>query len=210
MAFFWTFGVSGKDGILIVSLLTELCSDLMQTLGCLNDDQSNPQLKRRRKLDIIDPPISQSQQRHHGALWEQTRGPLQMQIAAEKLEPPALMQASCVHMNSWDVNSFSSPLMGDIECQPFMTSQAGNVLNDPTTKSALAGTNLHPSSSQGAHTLHSLDPHLQPPGSSEDPSTMGHDIPDELFAMWSNLPISFSSYDWDAFWSDATQPQSRS
>ena len=169
----------------------------MQILGCLSDNPSGSRVKRRRESGIIDPPISQSQQNYRGALWEQASfagGPLQRQIAAAKLEPPSLMQAHCVPTNSWEFNSFVAPQMGSHIQQSFIPSQVDNALSHPITHNAgpssfLLGNNFQ--SSQDAHAPHPLDPHMQAHIPSEDPSSTGPDVSDDLFSMWENAPISF-------------------
>ena len=173
----------------------------MQILGCLSDNPSSSRVKRRRESGNTDIPIPQSQQNYRGALWEQPSfagGPLQRQIAAAKLEPPALMQAYCVPTPNWEYNNFVTPQMGSQVQQPYMPSQVDNSLNhqitqNTDTSSFLLGTNFHPTlPGQGAP--HLFDPHVQAQISSEDPaaaSSSGPDLSDDLFSMWENAPISF-------------------
>lgn len=173
-----------------------LFSDLIQTLGCLNDHRSNPQLKRRREMEITDPPISQSQEHQQNTLREPgiLDEPRQRQIATAELGPPTLMQtsSSTLPTNPWDVNNFLSPQLCNIQKshiqQPFMTSQVGSNLtmqNINSTSPFVAGANFHPTLSSDVP--HSLDPHphLQVRGSET------FNLSDDLFAMWSNLPVGF-------------------
>src|SRR5260221_7301423 len=92
----------------------------------MNDHRSNPQLKRRRDLDIIDSPTSQ------GEMGEKvsSAGSLQRQISGAKSDPraPAPMQPS----NSWGIDNFFTPQMNQRSHvqQPIMTSH-DNSLNHP-------------------------------------------------------------------------------
>jgi len=167
--------------------MTTFYRDMLQTLGCMNDHRSNPQLKRRRDLDIIDSPASQGDTRGKVS----SVGPLQRQISGGKLEPPApAMQSS----NSWGVDNCITPQMNQRSHvqQPFMTSH-DNTLNHPipqNTDSALflARTNSHPFLyTQGAHAPHLL---VSVRNSTDGPSSMGPNFSEDLFAMWSNLPLT--------------------
>ena len=165
----------------------------MQTLGCMQDQRSNPQLKRRRDLDIIDPYTSQCQQNRF-THWE----PASFVQKEGTLESPTVMQASCVSANSWDVNTL--PMSG-IQCShvqqpPIAIQQTPNhPITQTTDPPNMVGTNFHfPLSSQGTHIPYSFHPHLQMHNSidTEDPTnTMDPNLSDDLFAMWSNLPVSF-------------------
>jgi hypothetical protein len=186
MAHSWTFCVSGRDVVSAISSVTRFCRDLMQTLGCINDHRSNPQLKRRCEQDIIDPPISQ---------WEQAgfAGPLRRRIAGENLELHAPMQLPHdLPTNSWDVDNFLTSNQCSHQ-RPLMTSQVDNTLYHPitaqNTDSVLfpAGTNSHPSMYTQPDLL---VPMLQPHSSTDDPHSMGLNLSDDLLAVWSN-PSTF-------------------
>ena len=163
----------------------------MQTLGCMNDQRSNPKLKRRCEQDIFDPSISQ---------WEQASSvePLRRQSAGGRLEPPAPMQSPCLPTNGWDVANLLTPRMNNQHShvqRPFMTNQADNTIYHPithNTDSSLfpAGPNSHRSmyTLGGAHGPHLLVPQLQPHSPSDDPSTLN--LSDDLLAVWSNPPTA--------------------
>jgi hypothetical protein len=168
----------------------------MQILGCLSDNPSASRVKRRRESGNTDASIPQSQQNYRGALWEQASfsgGPLQRQIAAAKLEPPALMQAYCVPANSWEFNNFVTPQMGSQAQPSYMPSQ---VDSPPITQNAepfLLGTNFQPIL-PGQDAPHLFDPHIQSHSSAEDPAgTTAVDLSasDDLFSVWESAPISF-------------------
>ena len=183
-----------------------LCSDLMQILCSLSDNPSSSQPKRRREPNtIIDPhPQPQSQHNYRGALWEQPSfagGPLQRQIAASKLElPPHMQMLEYAGPGShWDINGVTAK-MGSHEQQSSITGPVVDTTrNIPPPVPFAAGVAVHPISfGQDDHTPYLLDPHLQPyaPQAAQDPaSSIGLDVPDDLFAMWENAPISFRCVD---------------
>ena len=167
--------------------MTTFCRDLLQTLGCMNDLRSNPQLKRRRDLDIIDSPTSQ------GEMGERvsSAGSLQRQISGAKSDPP--VPAPVQPSNTWGIDNCFTPQMNRrSHVQPIMTSH-DNTLNHPipqNTDSALflARTNSHPFLyAQGAHAPHLL---VSLRNSTDDPSSMSPNYSEDLFAMWSNLPLT--------------------
>jgi hypothetical protein len=170
---------------------------LTQILGCLSDQWSNPQLKRRRESsDNVGPSVPQSQRNHQGALWEQANfsgEDLQRQIAASKLDPSALMQASCAPTSTWNI---LAPQMDDTRCsQPFLTIPGFDypIAQSTDPASFLAESNLQPSPSgrEVLDALHLHEPHLQAHDFVDPMSSMGIDWSDDLFKMWANVPMNF-------------------
>lgn len=173
----------------------------MEILCSLSDNPSSPQPKRQRDpTAIIDPPPQpQSHQDYRGALWEQPSfagGPLQKQIAASKLELPLHMQmpeygAPASH---WDISSFAMPQMGSHE-QSFSMAGPVDVTPQPAAGPFAAGVADHPplfGTLADGLTPYLLDPHLQGYVPAEDPaSSIGLDVPDDLFTMWENAPVGF-------------------
>ena len=163
-------------------------SDLTQILGCLSDHRSNPQLKRRRETEILEPPVSQIQRDYHASLWEQTSfagGSLQRQIAAAKLEPPALMQTPYAPTNNWDIHNSLGPQLA--QPQPshplpsFSMTSHDNSFSRPV-----------PQNSDTAPFF--ADPNFQPSLSAVQATQspdLGINFSNELIELWANLPLSF-------------------
>ena len=157
--------VRNQESIFVTSSVTPgVYSDLTQILSSLSDHHSNPQLKRRRKLDNISP-ISPSQQRNYlGVLWEQANVS-ENQFAA----PPAMTNQA-----------------NDDSCLSFMQSAVTAPVSLP------AQGNFQPSlSRQDPHGVQFLDPSFQAHNFTEEPVNFsGLDFPDDLFQMWANVPVN--------------------